>query len=302
MAAVALNAAQGTALAGYGPAKAQWLLLVFGVAIAGWALAVRARRTQERLPGGGTPTQARIASLVVPGIAVMAAATVVGLAVLGTRGLQTPPIQPPTGIAAPSAPGGNAQPTPIVTSGAGDKQSGSSSPIDFQALLEGFLALLAVALLVLVAVFLARWLSARRRSERADGTVDGGLRGDGTEEALADAVLAGREALADDPDPRTAIIACYAAMERSLAHGGISRRKADTPTDLLRRAAEAGLVQGAAAQTLTDLFREARYSTHPLGEAQRDQARTALESIGAHLARAAAEADARFGAREETVI
>jgi hypothetical protein len=180
----------------------------------------------------------------------------------------------------------------------------NSAPINFQSLLIGFLIVLGVVLAVLLIVLLARWLTIRRRTGGAgDGTVDGGLaEGDGTGEALAGAVQAGRQALADDPDPRTAIIACYAAMETSLGDGGISRRKADTPTELLQRAAEAGLVQGHAAQALTDLFGEARYSTHPMGEHQRDQARAALEAISAHLAAAVADADARYGVREEVEI
>jgi hypothetical protein len=237
----------------------------------------------------------------------MALATAVALAVLGTHGVQYSPPQPTQGIAAQGANDGSSTPTPWQSgTPVAQPDSGTSAPINFQFLLLGFLALVGVALLVLLIVLLTRWLNARRRAGGSgDGAVDGGMaEGDGTGKALAGAVLAGREALADDPDARTAIIACYAAMEKSLAESGISRRKADTPTDLLQRAADAGLVQGIAAQTLTDLFSEARYSTHPMGEHQRDQARAALQSISAHLAAAAAAAaaDARFGAREEIEI
>jgi hypothetical protein len=306
MAAVALNAGRGTALAGDGPAKGKWLLLAVGVVVAGWVLGLRVRRSQDRLPAGGSPTQSRIASLVVPGFVLMALATAVALAVLGTRGMHFSPPNPDQGVAAPSAGSvnGNGSPSPWTTSAPIDQPTGSgSSPIDFRALLLWFAVLAGVAVLALLIVLLVRWLNARRRAGAdADGAVDGGLEGGDTGEALAGAVLAGREALADDPDPRTAIIACYAAMEASLGEGGISRQKADTPADLLERAVAAGLVQGFAAQTLTDLFREARYSTHPMGEHQRDQARAALESISAYLAAAKAEADARFGVREEMGI
>jgi hypothetical protein len=304
MAAVAMNAAHGTALAGEGPMKRAWVLVAFGIIVVGWTLALRVRRRQDRLDAGGTPTQARIASLVVPGVSLMAAATFIGLALLGIHSDQITPPQL-QGVAVPRASGVRPMPTespsgtPVSQTG-----SGNSAPIDFQSLLVGFLILLGVVLVVLLIVLLARWLTVRRRiGGGGDGTVDGGLaESDGTGEALAGAVQAGRQALADDPDPRTAIIACYAAMETSLGDGGISRRKADTPTELLQRAAEAGLVQGHAAQTLTDLFGEARYSTHPMGEHQRDQARAALETISAHLAAAAAEANARFGVREEVEI
>ncbi|WP_052442878.1 DUF4129 domain-containing protein [Streptacidiphilus neutrinimicus] len=305
MAAVAMNAARGTALAGDGPAKGMWALLALGVVVVGWTLAVQVRRRQDRLAAGGTPTQSRIASLVLPGFILMTLATVIGVTILGTRSVQFSMPQPNQGVAVDRATGAGRTPTALPSAGSVDQpnSNSSSSPIDFQDLLIGFLVLLGVALVVVLVVVLSRWLVARRRvGGAAEGAVDGGLDEDGTGEALAGAVQAGREALADDPDPRTAIIACYAAMEKSLADGGVSRRKADTPTDLLQRAADAGLVQGHAAQTLTDLFGEARYSTHPMGEHQRDQARAALESIGAHLAAATAASAARFGAREELEI
>ncbi|WP_052440629.1 DUF4129 domain-containing protein [Streptacidiphilus anmyonensis] len=305
VAAVAMNAARGTALAGEGPAKGTWVLLALGVIVVGWTLAVQVRRRQERLTGGGTPAQSRIASLVLPGFILMGLATVVGVTILGTRSVQLPPPpQPNQGVAVGPPTGVGRTPTelPSVASAGPSNSTQNSSPINFQDVLIGFLVLLGVALVVLLAVVLSRWLIARQRAGAAgEGAVDGGL-DDGTGDALAGAVQAGREALADDPDPRTAIIACYAAMEKSLAGGGVSRRTADTPTELLQRAAEAGLVQGRAAQTLTDLFGEARYSTHPMGEHQRDQARAALESIGAHLTAAGAAADARFGVREEVEI
>ncbi|WP_052433878.1 DUF4129 domain-containing protein [Streptacidiphilus melanogenes] len=306
MAAVALNAARGTGLAGDGPAKGTWALLALGIVVVGWTLAIQVRRRQDRLTAGGTPTQSRIASLVLPGFILMGLATVVGVTILGTRSVQLPLPQPNQGVAVDRPTGAGRTPTALPSYGSADQPSSapSSPPVNFQDLLIGFLVFLGVVLVVLLAVVLSRWLIARRRAGAVgEDAVDGGLdEDDGTGDALAGAVQAGRRALADDPDPRTAIIACYAAMEKSLAESGVSRRKADTPTELLQRAAEAGLVQGHAAQTLTDLFGEARYSTHPMGEHQRDQARAALESIGAHLAAAAAEADARFGVREEVEI
>ncbi len=63
-----------------------------------------------------------------------------------------------------------------------------------------------------------------------------------------------------------AIIACYAAMERSLAGAGSPPAAADTPAEVLGRASAAGLVRSAAAEVLTGLFRRARYSQHALAE------------------------------------
>jgi uncharacterized protein DUF4129 len=103
-------------------------------------------------------------------------------------------------------------------------------------------------------------------------------------EPLVQALAAGAGALADDPDPRAAIVGCYAAMERSLASAGAPPQAADTPAQVLDRASAEGLVQTSAAGTLTALFRRARYSTHTMTEADRDAARHALTELQADLA------------------
>ena len=61
------------------------------------------------------------------------------------------------------------------------------------------------------------------------------------------------------------------AMERSLADAGSPPRLADTPAEVLGRATASGLVRSAWASTLTGLFRRARYSSHPMTEADREE-------------------------------
>ncbi len=100
---------------------------------------------------------------------------------------------------------------------------------------------------------------------------------------LREAVESGRLAFAELDDARAAIIACYVAMERSLADQGAARGAADTPDELLARVISAGIVRGAAARRLTGLFYEARFSTHPLGRAERDAASAALDELAAEL-------------------
>jgi hypothetical protein len=102
-------------------------------------------------------------------------------------------------------------------------------------------------------------------------------------EPLAAALAAGARALHEDPDPRTAIIGCYAAMERSLADAGLPPRMADTPAEVLSRATTSGMVRPASAATLTGLFRQARYSSHPMTEADRAAATDALAQVQADL-------------------
>jgi hypothetical protein len=103
-------------------------------------------------------------------------------------------------------------------------------------------------------------------------------------EQLREAVESGRSALRTVDDARAAIIACYLAMETTLAERGTARGVAGTPGELLTRATEAGLVRGTAAGQLTALFYEARFSSHPLGQRQRDAAERALDELAADLA------------------
>jgi hypothetical protein len=103
-------------------------------------------------------------------------------------------------------------------------------------------------------------------------------------EDLREAVESGRSALRTVDDARAAIIACYLAMEQSLAERGTARGLADTPDELLSRARTRGVVRGTAAARLTALFYEARFSSHPLGPGQRDAAEQALDELAAALA------------------
>jgi hypothetical protein len=141
------------------------------------------------------------------------------------------------------------------------------------------------ALLVVVlvaAVVVSIWWSSRLRRPAAPLVIEDV----GTEE-LREAVESGRAALAEISDARAAIIACYVAMERSLADRGTSRTVTDTPDELLARAVGAGTVRGPAASTLTALFYEARFSTHPVADGQRAAASAALDQLADELAAAA---------------
>jgi hypothetical protein len=102
-------------------------------------------------------------------------------------------------------------------------------------------------------------------------------------EQLRRAVESGQAALRGIDDARLAIIACYVAMEGSLARAGAVRAAAETPDELLARAARADLVRGGEAGRLTALFYEARFSSHPLPTAKRHEAEQALEVLAAGL-------------------
>ena len=74
-------------------------------------------------------------------------------------------------------------------------------------------------------------------------------------------------------EPREAIIACYAAMERELANvPGAVPQDFDTPTEVLARAVEHHALHADNAVQLVNLFDEARFSPHVMNEGHRDVA------------------------------
>jgi hypothetical protein len=90
------------------------------------------------------------------------------------------------------------------------------------------------------------------------------------------------ESLADlraEPDPRRAIIAAYAHMERALAVAGLPRRPAEAPLEYLERALVDLDATAASARRLTDLFRFAKFSDHHVDAQAKDDAIEALEAV-----------------------
>ena len=161
----------------------------------------------------------------------------------------------------------------------------SPPPVEiFHVPLAAVVYVLLVAALVAAAV-LSTWWS--RRFRPSFPARHGDLIAEDPED-LREAVESGRSALRTVDDARAAIIACYVAMESSLAERGAARAVADTPDELLARATESGLVRGTAAGRLTALFYEARFSSHPRGRGQRDAAAQALDELAAALAEARA--------------
>jgi len=142
--------------------------------------------------------------------------------------------------------------------------------------------LYALLIAALVAgVLLSVWWS--RRFGLPTGTREDGFVVEDSED-LREAVESGRSALRSVDDARAAIIACYVAMENSLAERGTARTVADTPDELLARATRSGVVRGTAAARLTALFYEARFSSHALSRGPRDAAERALDELATALA------------------
>jgi hypothetical protein len=114
----------------------------------------------------------------------------------------------------------------------------------------------------------------------------GRLDGDETlEEALAATVETTIDDLRSERDPRRAVIAAYAQMERTLAARGLRRSPAEAPFEYLARVLRGLHVRESAVRTLTGLFEYAKFSPHEIDTAMKEDAIGALVAIRADLQR-----------------
>lgn len=100
-------------------------------------------------------------------------------------------------------------------------------------------------------------------------------------ESLARAAEVGLAEVGDmRMEPRRAIIACYAAMERELANvPGAIPQDFDTASEVLARAVERNALRPDSATELVDLFDEARFSPHVMTEVHREAAVGVLQRV-----------------------
>jgi hypothetical protein len=279
--AAGLRAATGTASWDDGPWHRHGIALGIGleVVLAGLLAAVQVRRRRDREPGlPAAGLRAGLRAFLIT--ALVAIPVLAGINAAGQLPARRPRPRPqlpgPLPRATPSA-------RPHVTPVTGGR-------------LDYTLVAYALLLALILAAAVIGVILVRRRARPADWADLDEVPEEEPEAALRRAVESGQAALGEVDDARLAIIACYAAMEGSLARAGTVRAAAETPDELLGRAAAAGLAGGGAAAALTELFYEARFSTHPLPPASRARARGALAGLAAALAdREAAAAAAAAG-------
>ena len=137
------------------------------------------------------------------------------------------------------------------------------------------------------AVLLLAYYDARRRYRRS-------LALERSEDALVDELAALLEDTLDDlrrePDPRRAVIAAYARMERALGAFGFPRRVFEAPLEYLERLApELDELPGAARLVfeLTHLYERAKFSAHAIDASMKEDAIDTLLALRAELLEAA---------------
>jgi Domain of unknown function (DUF4129) len=157
------------------------------------------------------------------------------------------------------------------------------APTNYEPRLSWF----AIALVVGLAVAgIAAYVASKRRSRE---------RGPAERQLVADLAQALDDSLDDlraEADPRRAIIATYARLERVLAANGIPCRPAETAQEYVPRVLSSLALDSRAVERLTDLFTRAKFSHHQVDTAMKEEAIRALEDVREEL-RLAAEERAR---------
>ncbi len=144
------------------------------------------------------------------------------------------------------------------------------------------LALLAAAFVGAVRLLLRAWANRPRlRWTRRTGTPDFMVLDDLAEAVTADAE-AQRAALRTGT-ARNAIVECWLRLEAIVEDAGIDHDPALTATEFTAQVLARLDVDPAPTQRLTALYREARFSTHDMGETHRRAAIDAVDAIHASL-------------------
>ena len=101
--------------------------------------------------------------------------------------------------------------------------------------------------------------------------------------SISDDRAAQLEAVAEGA-PRNGIVACWLRLQASVEEAGVPPRRSDTSAEFVQRVLRSLDLDPRAVATLAALYREARFSEHPVGEDARTAARAALESLHDDLA------------------
>lgn len=150
--------------------------------------------------------------------------------------------------------------------------AGSSRSISLPDLKWLWLALMAVVIGFIVAERI-------RRRRRTLTTPDLSAAPDGAELALAPLIDESLAALLHEADPRRAILACYAQMERRLARRGIPRKPQETALEYARRLLQLAGAPSEPVTALTELFHVAGFSKRVVDEEMRQTAIRSLRSV-----------------------
>ena len=264
----------------FGSLFAVGAMLTVSMAIIAIAILTQSRRPSAS-PGAGEPRREMAGARRQPTwrMVLIAAAVVIGwlllTALLSGLNLQLGIEQPPTDAGTP--PSGVPRPP-------GEQPPEPESPSNV------FSVLAVSTVLLMILIFVGALIAARMQRRSATAVASSGpeLRQPAAAagpDSLARAAEVGLAEIGDlSREPREAIIACYAAMERELENSPeVVPRESDTPTEVLARAVEHHALRADSATELVDLFEEARFSPHVMTEEHREIAVRVLRLVLSEL-------------------
>jgi flagellar basal body-associated protein FliL len=135
-------------------------------------------------------------------------------------------------------------------------------------------------------------LAARRRRPQAESDA-------AAAEDLADVLDDTLDDLRAEPDPRRAVIAAYARLERALGSVGYSRSRSETAEEYVARILGLLEIDSGAIRRLTDLFTQAKFSHHQIDEDMKTRAIDALVEVRDGLRAAASRVESEEAAAAE---
>ena len=124
-----------------------------------------------------------------------------------------------------------------------------------------------------VSAAIAVWFAARARRPARE------LDPSTLAEALVDVLQESLDDLRAERDPRRAVIAAYARLERTLAAYGLPRHPAEAPFEYVERMLADLAVSSVSIRRLTALFERAKFSQHEVAPEMKDEAIDALEMV-----------------------
>jgi hypothetical protein len=264
------------------------VLLSISVAIIGLAIITRLRNREARRPGpgqlpGGRGTMGRPTWRLSLIAIALAMAWLLLVMLLMQLGIGEPGEQAPSGTPTVADSGS----APTTTTNPAPPQP--DSPDNPGPNVVGYLIPPMLILMTLIVVGTAIVSRRQRRLATAWPPAHGNVSETSAQadaaESLARAAEVGLAEIGDlSREPREAIIACYAAMERELTHvPGAAPLDCDTPSEVLARAVDHHALHAPSATQLVELFEEARFSPHVMNEGHRDTAFDALRLVLADL-------------------
>jgi hypothetical protein len=139
--------------------------------------------------------------------------------------------------------------------------------------------------LVLLVLLVARALrdawqrrTTRAAGERIEADIDALDAPDLAREAVSGGARAQDDAL-ESGSPRNGIVAVWHTLEKQAAASGLRRQPSETPAEFVLRLLDLAQADPHSVTELAELYREARFSDHPMDESRRRRAQELLAQI-----------------------